>query len=131
MKADDNEHEEKHIRSDKPMDLKLRTRKFALRVIQLYSALPTTKVAQVLGGQLLKAGTSIGAHYREGTRARSVAEFVSKLEGGLQELEESSYWLELMSDAQLFKATRLTPLMKEADELIAILTTCVKNAKGK
>ena len=72
-------------------DLKTRTKQFALRVIHLYGALPNTTVAQVLGKQLLKSGTSVGAHYREGCRARSNAEFISKLEGGLQELEESAY----------------------------------------
>src|SRR5687767_4339111 len=75
-----------------PLDLRTRTKQFALRIIRLYVALPRTDVAQTLGKQLIKAGTSVGAHYREGSRARSTAEFVSKLEGGLQELEETAYW---------------------------------------
>ena len=75
------------------VDLKMRTKKFALRIIRLYSAVPKTTEAQVIGKQLLRSGTSVGAHYRESTRARSTAEFISKLEGGLQELEESAYWL--------------------------------------
>jgi four helix bundle protein len=79
------------------VDLKTRTKQLALRTIRLYSALPTTTVAQVLGKQLLRSGTSVGAHYRESVRARSNAEFISKLEGGLQELEETGYWLELPS----------------------------------
>jgi four helix bundle protein len=79
-----------------PPDLRTRTKQFALRIIRLYGALPSGNVAQVLGKQLLRSGTSVGAHYREGCRARSTAEFVSKLEVGLQELDESAYWLELL-----------------------------------
>ncbi|HKI19317.1 MAG TPA: four helix bundle protein [Isosphaeraceae bacterium] len=72
-------------------DLKVRTKQFALRIIRAYTALPSTPVAQVLGKQLLRAGTSVRAHYREAFRSRSDAEFVSKLEGGLQELDETEY----------------------------------------
>ncbi len=115
----------------KPIELKKRTKQFALRIIRLFAALPKTTEAQVLGKQLLRSGTSVGAHYREGTRARSNAEFISKLEGGLQELEESAYWLELLSEGKLISAHLLVDLQKEADELTAILVTCVKNAKSK
>src|SRR4051794_33106305 len=82
-----------------PADLRKRTKQYALRVIRLYTALPTTTQAQVIGKQLLRSGTSVGAHYREGCRARSTAEFVNKLQGGLQELEETSYWLELLAES--------------------------------
>ena len=78
-----------------PWDLKQRTKQFALRIIHLYSALPKSTPSQVIGKQLIRSGTSAGAHYREASRARSTAEFVSKIEGGLQELEETSYWIEL------------------------------------
>jgi len=111
-------------------DLRIRTKEFALRVIRLYSSLPTSTEAQVIGKQLLRSGTSVGAHYREGTRARSNAEFISKLEGGMQELEESSYWLELLVEAHIFTPEKLMPLMAEADELMAILITCVKKVKA-
>ena len=113
----------------KPIDLKVRTRQFALRVIRLYSAMRKTTVAQVIGKQLLRSGTSVGAHYREAKRARSNAEFISKLEGGLAELEEATYWLELIIESDIFSKERVEDLMKEADELTAVLTTCVKNAK--
>ncbi len=113
------------------MDLKERTKAFALRVIRLYVALPESPAAQIIGGQLLRAGTSVGAHYREAGRARSTAEFVSKIEGGLQELEESSYWLELLADAAIMPKSRLAGLRGEADELTAIFVTCSKNAKAK
>jgi four helix bundle protein len=116
---------------EEPVDLKLRTRDFALRVIRLYSALPTTTVAQVIGKQLLRSGTSVGAHYREASRARSTAEFVSKLGGAQQELEETSYWFELLVEAQVVECQRLRLLIREADELNAIMTTCIKNARAK
>ena len=114
-----------------PSDLKQRTKAFALRIIRLYSALPDTTVAQVLGKQILRSGTSVGAHYREAHRARSTAEFVSKLNGGLQELEETAYWLELLAESGTIEPSRLTPLTQEADELTAIIVTLVKNAKNK
>jgi four helix bundle protein len=85
----------------------------------------------VIGKQLLRSGTSIGAHYREGTRSRSDAEFISKIEGALQELEETAYWLELLSESGVVNPERLTDLQQEADELTAILVTCVKNAKQR
>lgn len=112
-------------------DLKTRTKEFALRVIRLYSALPKSTEAQVIGKQLLRSGTSVGAHYREGTRARSDAEFISKIEGGLQELEESCYWMELLVDAGIVPEAKLAELMDEADQLTATLITCAKNAKEK
>lgn len=112
-------------------DLASRTKEFALRVIRLYAALPKNTEAQVLGKQVLRSGTSVGAHYREAVRARSNAEFISKLEGGMQELEESSYWFELLVEAEIVSAEKLNPLMAEADELMAILVTCVKNTRMK
>jgi len=110
-------------------DLRSRTKRFALRIIKLYVALPKTTEAQVLGKQALRSGTSVGAHYREGTRARSTAEFVSKLGGGQQELEETAYWLELLGESEIVKASKLESLMNEIDELGKILTTCIKNTK--
>jgi four helix bundle protein len=112
-------------------DLKERTKRYAVRIVRLFTALPKSTEAQVLGKQLLRSGTSVGAHYREATRSRSNAEFVSKIEGGLQELAESAYWLELLVETEIMPADRLADLMKEADELTAILITCAKNAKVK
>lgn len=80
-------------------DLRVRTKAFALAIVRLYVSLPKTTEAQVLGRQMLRSGTSPGAHYREATRARSTAEFVSKIEGALQELEETVYWVELLIEA--------------------------------
>ncbi len=116
---------------DQPMDLGERTKRFALRIIRLFCALPKATLAQVLGNQLLRAGTSVGAHYREAVRGRSNAEFISKLQVGLQELEETAYWLELLAESRVFRETRLSALNNETNELIAIFTTCVKKVKGK
>jgi four helix bundle protein len=117
--------------SEKTGDLKIRTKKFALRVVRVYCSLPKSTEAQVLGKQLLRSGTSVGAHYRESVRSRSQAEFISKLEGGLQELEETLYWMELLVESGILGINRMQNLMDEANQLIAILTTCVKKIKGK
>ncbi len=110
-------------------DLRERTKAFALRIIRMYSALPKTTEAQVLGKQVLRSGTSAGAHYREAYRSRSPAEFISKIEGGLQELEETSYWLELLVDSGIVPQKRLADLQKEAEELTAIFASCAIRAK--
>jgi four helix bundle protein len=112
-------------------DLKTRTKDFALRIIKLYSALPGRRDAQVLGTQILKAGTSVGAHYREARRAKSDADFISKMEGALQELDETAYWLELIGDAGILPQRRLKSLEEEAEELLAILVTIVTKVKKK
>ena len=116
---------------DERQDLRGRTKTFALRIIKLYTALPKSTEAQVLGRQILRSGTSVGAHYHESCRAKSDADFMSKIEGGLQELEETIYWLELIVEAKIFPLTRLKTLQTEAEELIAIFVTVVKNVKAK
>lgn len=108
-----------------------RTKAFALRIIRLYSSLPKTAEAQVIGKQVLRSGTSVGAHVREGKRSRSDAEMISKTEGALQELEETIYWLELLVDSGIVKAELLAGLMAEADELTAILVTSAKTIKNR
>ena len=119
------------MKEGKPEDLKIRTRKFALRVINLYGAMPKRTESQVIGKQMLRSGTSVGAHYREAMQVRSTAEYISKLEGGMQELEETMYWFELIVDSGIFSESRISDLAKEADELMAILTTIVKRQKGQ
>ena len=112
-------------------DLRVRTKAFARRIIRLYCALPKSDtVAQVLGKQALRAGTSIGANYREAYRARSKAEFISKVGDSLKEADETSYWLELIQDENIVSARRLAPLLQETNELLAILTTISKRSKG-
>ena len=114
-----------------PRDLLVRTKEFALRIIRLYGALPRTTVARVIGRQVLRSGTSVGAHLREGKRSRSDAGLISKIEGALQEIEETVYWLELLSESGIVKARLLDPLVEEAQELTAILVTSVKTTKAR
>ena len=112
-------------------DLAQRTKKFALRSIKAFCALPKTTDAQVLGKQFLRSATSVGAHYREARRAKSDADFISKVEGALQELDEAAYWLELLAESGIVKASRLQSLLQESDELIAILVSIVKKTKNR
>jgi four helix bundle protein len=112
-------------------DLRLRTRAFAIRIVRLYTSLPKAAEAQVLGKQLLRSGTSVGAHYHEATRSRSNAEFISKIESGLQELEESIYWLNLLIDCGIIKKEKLSGLCQEANELAAIFVASVKTVKRR
>lgn len=113
----------------KQRDLIDRTKKYALRIIKLYSALPKDTISQTLGKQLLRSGTSVGANYREGHRGRSKAEFIAKLGDSLRELEESAYWLELLEEASIFPAERLSELMDETNQLTAIFVTIIKKAR--
>jgi four helix bundle protein len=115
---------------EQPQELGKRTKDFALRIIKLYVALPKTTEAQIIGKQVLKSGTSVGAHYREARRAKSNADFISKMEGGLQELDETGYWLELLGESSIVQPDRLKPLRGEVEELIAIFVTMVKKVKG-
>jgi four helix bundle protein len=94
-------------------------------------ALPKSTEAQVLGKQLLRSGTSVGAHYREAHRSRSNAEFISKIKGGLQELEETAYWLELLVESKSIRETQVKSLIEEIDQLTAILVSCAKGAKQR
>ena len=112
-------------------DLMKRTKQFALRVIRMYTAVRKSDVGRVLGHQALRGGTSVGAHYREAHRARSTAEFISKIEGALQELDETRYWFELVIESGLVRAARLQSLQIEASELSAILTASAKTAKRR
>ncbi|SRR6266498_165286 len=115
----------------KKHDLRTRTRSFALRIVRLYTSLPKTAEAQILGKQLLRSGTSVGAHYHEATRSRSNAEFISKIEAGLQELEETVYWLNLLIDSAIIKKAQVSELCDEAYELTAILVASVKTVKNR
>lgn len=116
---------------EQPQELGKHTKDFALRIIKPYTALPKTIEAQVIGKQVLRSGTSVGAHYREARRAKSDADFVSKMEGGLQELDETAYWLELLGESGITKPDRLKPLQDEVEELIAIFVTMVRKVKSK
>jgi four helix bundle protein len=111
-------------------DLRLRTKSFALRIIRMYQSIPKTGEGRVMGNQVLRSGTSVGANYREAYRARSDAEFIAKIGDCLRELDETAYWLELLEESHVLAATKLTDLKTECDELIAIFTTIVKKKKA-
>lgn len=114
----------------KKNDFRKRTKTFAASVIRLYCSLPKARPEiQILGQQLLRSGTSVAANYREGSRARSSAEFISKVETCAQEADESQLWLELLEEECGVPGEKTTPIWKEADELIAILVTMARNAK--
>jgi len=111
-------------------DLAARTKAFARRIIRLYAALPKETAVQVLGRQVLRSGTSIGANYREANRARSKAEFIAKIGDCLKEADETAYWLELLADEKFVPSAKLTSLQDEASQLIAIFVTISKISRG-
>jgi four helix bundle protein len=111
-------------------DLVERTTDFALRIVRMFVSLPKTEEARVLGKQVLRSGTSIGANYREAQRARSKAEFIAKIGDCLKELDETAYWLELLVRGEIVTETKLAALRNENNQLLAIFTTISKKAKG-
>ena len=115
----------------KKQELKKRLKEYALRIIRLYEALPKIGAVHVITHQLLRSGTSSGAQYREACRAKSDADFISKVEGALQELDESDYWLELLIDGGYETEKKLKPLRDETNELIAILVSIVIKTKSR
>jgi len=118
--------------SEKAQDLKIRTKEFALRIIRMYSKLPKNNtVAQVLGKQVLRSGTSVGANYREALRGRSKAEFTSKTGDSLKEIEETAYWLELLVDSGCVPQRKMAGLLDETLQLIAIFATINKRSKDE
>ena len=108
-----------------------RTKAFAVRIIRLVSALPRNRTADVLGRQLLKSGTSIGANYREALRASSRRHFITTLEIAAREADETLYWLELLAETKTIDAKRLTELIQENNEILAILTATINTAKSR
>jgi four helix bundle protein len=112
-------------------DLKSRTRAFALSIIQLTDRLPNTRKAERMGDQVFRSGTSVHAHYREAIRAKSDRDFVSKIEGALQELEESVGWLELLTAGGVIPLEHVQPILQEANELTAIFVTIAKKVKAR
>lgn len=111
--------------------LRRRLKEYGLRVLKLYDSLPKTGSVQIITHQLARSATSPGAQYREACRAKSNADFISKIEGAIQELDESDYWLELLADGGYVPAGRLEALINETDELIAIFTSMVNKVKAR
>jgi len=110
-------------------DLKERSKEFALRIIRMYTSLPKTTEAKVLGTQVLRSGTSVGANYREASRGRSKAEFVAKMGDCLKELDETTYWFELLIAGGILSENKLSALLQESKELTAIFVTIIKKTK--
>jgi four helix bundle protein len=110
--------------------LKLRTRDFAIRIVRLFQALPKSTEAQVIGRELLRSGTSVAANYRAACRARSKAEFISKIGIVVEEADETAFWIDLLGATALFSSQKLCVIAKEADELLAIFAASQLTAKG-
>jgi four helix bundle protein len=115
-----------------PVEFRERTKGYASATIRLFVKLPKARdEIRVIGKQFLRAGTSVAAHVREASRARSNEEFVSKLGGALQEADESQMWLELLREDCGVASADTLPMEKEADELIAVMTTMINRTRGK
>ena len=112
-------------------DLKKRTKSFALRVIKLVESLPKTPTARVIGGQLLRCGTSVAANYRASCRARSNADFIAKMGIVEEETDESAFWIEMLIDTNLVKKELVAELLDEADQLTAIFVASINTARGR
>ena len=113
-----------------PEDLKARTRAFALRIIRLAESLPDTPTAKVIRNQMLRCGSSVGANYRDACRAKSKPDFVSKMGTVEEETDETIYWMELLIDAEIVKRTQIADLLDEADQILSIVISSIKTAKG-
>jgi four helix bundle protein len=110
-------------------EMKARTKKYALRVIKAVQSLSDDRVANVLGAQLLRAGTSVGANYRAACRAKSTADFVNKLKIVEEEGDESLFWMELLVESGLTAERKLAELMKEGDEIVAMIVAAIKTTR--
>jgi four helix bundle protein len=112
-----------------PNEMKQRTKAFALRIIKAVEALPRARTGEVLGRQLLRSGTSVGANYRAACRAKSSADFISKMGTVEEEADESGYWMELLVEAEVVKPAKLELLLREANELVAITVASINTAR--
>jgi len=112
-------------------ELKQRTKQFTLRVIKLYQSLPKTTEAQIIGKQLFRSGTSVGANYRAACRARSNAEFHSKISIVIEEADETMFWIGILWEANIIKQELLQSLYKENEEIVKIMVTSRKNSEKK
>lgn len=113
------------------IELKGRTKAFALRVLKLIDAMPETRSARILAAQLGRSGTSVAANYRAACRSRSTAEMISKFAVVEEEADESGFWLEMTADHGVVAVTQLTPLLKEASELTAIMVASQKTLRAR
>jgi len=110
-------------------EMKQRTKRFALNIIQLVGALPQGQIANVLGRQLLRSGTSVGSNYRAACRAKSTADFIAKMGVVEEETDETIYWMELLVESGIVQSDTVGTLMKESNELLAITVSSIKTAR--
>ncbi|GAB4052019.1 four helix bundle protein [Spirosoma litoris] len=111
-------------------ELKQRTKQFGLMVINLVGLLPNTSAGRAIGNQLIRSGTAIGANYRAACRAKSTADFISKIDNVEEEADESCYWLELIMEGNILSNEVIQPIWSEADQLTAIFTKISKTSKA-
>ena len=116
---------------EKAEELRRRSKQFALRVIRMLKFLPRTEEAKILGKQVLRSGTSTAANYRAACRARSKAEFVSKMGIVVEEIDETVFWLELLIESEIVEYRKIQELLKEANELLAIFASSRKTARSR
>ncbi len=109
--------------------MKCRTKQYAIQIIRFYEKLPKNKITDVIGRQLIKSGTSVGANYRSACRARSRAEFISKLGIVEEETDETMYWIELLIEIGYAKENEVRELLNEANEILAIVISSIKTAR--
>jgi len=117
-------------RVERARELQDRTKKFALRIIRAFSRLPKSEEARVLGRQFLRSGTSVAANYRAACRARSAADFISKINNVVEEADETLFWLELLVEASVIKPKIVEPLLLECSELLKIFSASLATAKA-
>ena len=122
--------EDKNSEPESKRDLRHRTKAFAVRVVKLVDALPATRAAGVIGQQLMRSATSVGANYRSACRGRSQAEFVAKLGIVEEEADESIYWFELLVETGLVPVAMLKDLMREADEITAMVVSSIRTSRA-
>ena len=114
-----------------PIEFKARTKSFALRVIKVVEALPRDSVSKALGNQLLRSGTSVAANYRASARAKSNADFISKMGIVEEECDESIFWMELLIESQRLRSRPLEPLIREGNELLAMTVASINTARRR
>jgi len=120
-----------HAEVDEERGLRVRTKTYALLAIRFYCKLPAGPIHQIIGKQFVRSATSVGAHHREAHRARSSPEFISKMELGAQELDESLYWLEILDESGLSARADLEAMMREGHELLAMFVASIRTAKNR
>lgn len=118
------------LRQMNPEELQSRTKSFALRIVKVFRNLPRNDEARVLGKQMLRSGTSVAANYRAVCRSRSKTEFIARLGIVVEEIDETVLWLEMLTESEILPAKRLSNLLKEANELLAIFDRSQLTAKG-